>query len=209
MDGLMLDTERVARKAWDLAMAERGYTIPEETHLQVLGRNTQGTRAVFCQALGDELPFDELYQRKQYFVNEIIVKDGIAIMPGLLELLDTLTQKALPKAVGSSTARKMVLKKLALAGLADRFNVIVCGDDVQHGKPAPDIFLAAASQLNVNPAECIVLEDSESGIQAAHAAGMIPIMIPDLKQPAEEIKKITYRIFPSLHQVNDLLKGLL
>lgn len=207
MDGLMLDTERVARKAWDLAMAERGYIIPEETHLQVLGRNTQGTRAVFCQALGDDLPFDDLYQRKQYFVNEIIEKNGIALMPGLLELLDMLAQKAVPKAVGSSTARKMVLKKLAIAGLAERFSVIVCGDDVQHGKPAPDIFLAAAHQLNVDPAGCIVLEDSESGIQAAHAAGMIPVMIPDLKQPAEEIRKIAYRIFPSLHQVNEFLRG--
>jgi HAD superfamily hydrolase (TIGR01509 family) len=208
MDGLMLDTERISIRAWDLAMAERGYSIPPETYLQVLGRNIQGTRSVFCQALGDELPFDEIYRRKQYFVDEIIAQDGIALKPGLLELLDTLTQKSLPKAVGSSTARPTVWKKLTLTGIANRFDVIVCGDEVQHGKPAPDIFLAAAAQLAVAPAGCLVLEDSENGIQAAHAAGMIPVMIPDLKQPAEEIRQIAYRVFPSLHRVDELVRDL-
>jgi HAD superfamily hydrolase (TIGR01509 family) len=206
MDGLMFDTERVSRDAWRKAMAEWRYEVSDALYLMVIGRTIEDAKAIFCQELGDNLPIDEIYQRKQYYMDEIISHSGVPVKPGLLELLDNLTQQSLLKAVASSTDRKTVMQKLELANLTDRFNVIVCGDEVQRGKPAPDIFLLASKKLNVAPNLCAVLEDSDSGVKAAYAAGMLPIMIPDLKPPSEEIAKIAYSILPSLHEVLFLLQ---
>jgi beta-phosphoglucomutase-like phosphatase (HAD superfamily) len=79
---------------------------------------------------------------------------------------------------------------------------------VVHGKPAPDLFLLAADRLMITPAACIVLVDSEAGIRAARAAGMAPILVPDLKQPSDEVKALAYRMYPSLHEVRDLFSIL-
>lgn len=180
MDGLMLDTERVSRDAWRLAMAERDYQISDDLYLQVIGRNIQDAKTIFCNALGKNIPIDDIYKRKQFYADEIINKNGVPIKPGLVKLLDDLSEANLHLAVASSTERRIVEHKLKLANLLDKFDVVVCGDDVENGKPAPDIFLGAANRLNIAPNECIVIEDSESGIKAAHAAKMLPIMIPEL-----------------------------
>jgi beta-phosphoglucomutase-like phosphatase (HAD superfamily) len=87
------------------------------------------------------------------------------------------------------------------------FDFIVCGDEVANGKPAPDIYLAAALGLKASPTECLVLEDSEAGIRAAYAAGMTPVMIPDLKQPSPETRALAYRVLPSLAEVVGLLNS--
>jgi beta-phosphoglucomutase-like phosphatase (HAD superfamily) len=97
---------------------------------------------------------------------------------------------------------------LSGAGLVDRFDAIVTGDEVPNGKPAPDIFLLAAGRLGVEPAACLVLEDSHNGIRAAHAAGCIPVMVPDLLGPTEEIERLAYRVLPSLANVAELLGTL-
>lgn len=93
---------------------------------------------------------------------------------------------------------------LSLGTLANGFDVIVTGDEVLYGKPAPDIFLLAAQRLQISPQYCLVLEDSEVGVQAAHAAEMTAIMIPDLKQPAAQLT----RLCSSLHEVKELLMSL-
>jgi beta-phosphoglucomutase-like phosphatase (HAD superfamily) len=84
----------------------------------------------------------------------------------------------------------------------------VGGDEIQKGKPAPDIFLAAANRLHVPAARCIVLEDSEVGVQAAQDAGMLPIMIPDLKPPSEKSILLAYKILPSLYELKSFLEQL-
>jgi beta-phosphoglucomutase-like phosphatase (HAD superfamily) len=93
--------------------------------------------------------------------------------------------------------------------LLHRFDVTVCGDEVPVGKPAPDIFLQAAQLLQIDPASCVVLEDSFAGIRAAHAAGMIPVMVPDLKQPDAEIRALAYRVVPDLDGARDTIATLL
>lgn len=86
--------------------------------------------------------------------------------------------------------------------------MIVCGDDVEHGKPAPDIFLETAKRLGIPAHKCVVLEDSENGIRAAHAAGMLPIMVPDLKPPSDEVKGLTYAVMPSLKAATERITAL-
>ncbi|MFP4267644.1 MAG: HAD family hydrolase, partial [Spirochaetaceae bacterium] len=74
------------------------------------------------------------------------------------------------------------------------------GDEVEQGKPAPDIFLRAAERAEIDPKECVVFEDSNNGIRAAHAAGMRPVMVPDIKAPEEEVRTMVYRIYSDLSE---------
>lgn len=205
MDGLMLDTERLAQQAWQQAGAELGYSLPDEIYRQAIGRTAQATAEIFRAHLGLESPFEAIYQRKQTYYHNAIEEGRVARKHGLLELLELLDQRTLPKAVATSTARPLALQKLAATALLDRFPTIVCGNEVPNGKPAPDIFLAAAAKLDIAPAHCLVLEDSPAGIRAAHAAGMIPILIPDLVTPPPEICALAYKVVSSLHDVRSWL----
>ncbi len=207
MDGLMLDTERVARSAWQRAMADWGCTISDDIYLQIVGRDAQDTVAILQGVYGADFPVRAVRQRKQQYLEEHIARHGVPMKPGLMELLDLADALPLRKAVASSTERALVTRKLTLAGLADRFDAVICGDEVENGKPAPDIFLAAASRLGVPPERCLALEDSEPGIRAACAAGMTPIMVPDLKPPADEVAALAYTVLPSLHHVRAFLEG--
>jgi len=98
---------------------------------------------------------------------------------------------------------------LALGGIRSYFDHLVFGDEVEHSKPHPEIFLKASRALDVNPENCLVFEDSFQGLRAARAAGMRPVMIPDLKMPSDEISGLCYRVCDSLFQAGDILDELL
>ena len=209
MDGLMLDTERIAQEAWQQAGAEWGYDIPDEVYLQAIGRTAADTADIMIAAYGSDFPFDAMYARKQALLHKVIEQGNVPTKPGLFELLDWLDACGLPKAVATSTARAVAEIKLSTTELQERFPVVVCGDEVEHGKPAPDIFLKAAAGLGIDPSRCLVLEDSESGTRAAHAAGMIPIIVPDLKQPSDEVRGLAYQVVDDLHEVRALIQNFL
>ncbi len=208
MDGLMLDTERLAQRAWRLAGKEWHYNFEDEVYLAAVGRSVADTEAIFKQKFGPDFPFQAIYERKQQYLYQIIETEGIPTKEGLFDLLKLVDSLNLTKAVATSTARPLVLKKLSQTGLLDHFETIICGNEVAHSKPAPDIFLAAAQALHVTPQHCLVLEDSEAGIKAAQAAKMMAMMIPDMKQPAPEIAALAYCILPSLEQVGPILRQL-
>lgn len=208
MDGLMLDSEQMARAAWTRALADWNLALPDSLYMQLIGRAAPDTKALLIQAFGAALPVEEAYARKQRYLDEAIALGGVPIKPGLLPLLDFLDDHRVPRAVASSTHRAFVLRKLEIAGLLPRFDAIACGDEVPNGKPAPDVFLLAAERLDIPPWRCIVLEDSDAGIRGAHAAGMIPILVPDLKPPSAEVAALARRVFPSLTEVRDYLAAL-
>lgn len=205
VDGLMLDTEPLARAAWRQAMSERGLTFDDDLFSQMVGRTKGDARDLILNAYPQGLPFDELYARRVEHLDRSIRENGIPVKPGLGELLDYLEAHGYRKAVASSTYHDLTVRKLGRAGVLERFEAVVGGDEVTRGKPAPDIFLEAASRLGASPGECLVLEDSEAGIRAAHAAGMRPVMVPDLIQPDAELANLAYCILPSLLEVRDLL----
>ena len=205
MDGLMLDTERLAHRAWTQAMQERGYQLETRHYVRLIGRTAADVGRILGEIFGDTMPYADIYTRRQALFDAEVAANGVAIKPGLLELLDFLEQHQIPKAVASSTNSAGVLLKLNHVGIAGRFASLVGGDQVERGKPAPDLFLEAARQLGFDPRDCLVLEDSEAGILAAHRAGMLPIMVPDMKQPDADTARIAYRIVPSLHEVIPLV----
>lgn len=209
MDGLMFDTERVAQAAWERAALEMGYSFPLGIFQGVIGSNELDVRRFTRRTFGPDFPFDEVYLRKQAYKNEYYERKGIPVKPGLLELLGVLEARKIAKAVASSSSCEIIVRNIQLAGLEpERFDALTGGDEVSSGKPAPDIFLTASRRLSVPGRQCLVLEDSNVGIEAAHAAGMVPVMIPDLIPPSQHVKQLAYRILSSLHGAKELIESL-
>ncbi len=208
MDGLMLDTERIAKIAWKRAAAEWDRALSDKLFASITGLTAPDANAVLQEAFGPAFPVEAARARRQHYVKAYIAEHGIDIKPGLLALLARIEALELPHAVASSTARTGVIHKLTVTELIDRFETLVGGDEVAHGKPAPDIFLAAAERLGIAPRHCMVFEDSEPGIRAAHAAGMLPVMVPDVKPPSPETEALAYAVLPSLDEALPLLETL-
>lgn len=209
MDGLMFDTERISVEAWGKAGIEYGYNITPNDVIKITGMNLQGAEIVFKEIFGDLFPMNDVRQLKLKFASNIIDKIGVPVKIGLYELLDFLKQKQVLTAVATSTAKNDAEKLLKAAHIIDKFDLIICGDEVVEGKPNPGIFLRVAEKLKCRPEECIVFEDSENGIMAASRAKMIPIMIPDMKEPSEEIEKLAHRKFKTLLDAKKYLEGYL
>ena len=205
LDGLMFDTESVGHIALKRALAEMGYSLPVEVFNLSIGRTANNTRNQLRTEFGEQFDADRAVALQAVYMDEELETNGLAHKPGLHELLDFLDARHLSKAVASSSPRPYVILRLLHAAIDKRFDAIVCGDEIEHGKPAPDIFLKAASLLDVNPAHCLVLEDSDAGVRAAHAAAMRVIMVPDILSPSEEIQPLATTVCSSLHDVPGLL----
>jgi HAD superfamily hydrolase (TIGR01509 family) len=129
----------------------------------------------------------------------------VALKQGVIELLDLLDQRDLPRAIVTSSSHKTVDAYLGSTGILPRFNAVIACGDYGRGKPHPDPFLRAAAALAKHPARCLVLEDSYNGIRAAHAAGMITIMVPDLLDATDEMRELCHAVAKSLHIVRNTL----
>jgi len=201
MDGLMLDTETIACLAWKRSTEDLGYKLSDEHFASLIGRTSADSDALMQRLFGPTFSLPDLRARITHHWNAHVEVHGIARKTGLMELLDYLDTQPIRKAVATSTRRAYAIPHLG--DLYPRFDALATGDEVQNGKPAPDIFLLAASRLGVEPADCLVLEDSLPGVKGATSAGMHVIMVPDLVAPTPEI---THHL-PSLHAVHDWLKA--
>lgn len=206
MDGLMFDTERIYYKAWQEAAKIYGYEITWEIYTQIVARNSRYIEKVLKQILGTDFPYEFVCDKKRELSDEAIAAEGIQHKEGLLELLNYLDQKGIKKAVATSSMREKALNYLTLAGIKERFDWVICGCDVEESKPNPEIFLKVAAHLEVSPKDCMVLEDSRLGIQAAKAAQMTGVLVPDLVQPDEEMLRNASYVVASLKEVIALLE---
>ena len=161
---------------------------------------------ILVEIFGSDFPVDAVRKKRRIYTDGWIDEGKLAVKSGLLELLGFLDEISMPKAVATSTEYERAIHKLSLTNLLDHFPIVIAGDQVQNGKPAPDIFLAAAARLDILPENCLVLEDSDAGIQAAYDAGMTPVMIPDMKPPSEKSVAFAYRIFGGLGEFHDYLR---
>ncbi len=209
MDGLMIDTERVALECWIEAAGEAGWQISRETCLTLVGLGQRESRQALLDRMGGTFPLTEVSARGRERYLRRLRDEGVAVKPGLLPLLDWLAGRGVPVAVATSTQHALALEKLALAGLRERFATIVCGDQVPKGKPAPDVYREAITRMALDPAACIALEDSEVGLRAAHAAGLACIVVPDLMPPSPRYAALAHAIVPSLHDAQRLVAAML
>jgi HAD superfamily hydrolase (TIGR01509 family) len=199
MDGLLLDSEPLYRITWQTAAAELGCLIDDDFYSRFVGRGTDEAELLLVEHFGDALPLDEFRVRWKRDFDERLSRAPLPHKPGAIALLDRVDARGIPKALATSTPRTLATR--CLGGLVSRFSVFAFGDEVEHSKPAPDLFLLAASRLSVAPDDCLVIEDSEAGVRAAYAAAMAVIMVPDLVEPSPEIAAMAIRVCRSLDHV--------
>ncbi|MBP5461262.1 MAG: HAD family phosphatase [Lachnospiraceae bacterium] len=191
MDGVLFDTERLCQTCW-LKLAEED-DIPHmpEVYALCIGVNAQTTERIVYENYGKDFPYEEYCRRTSAMYNQYIEENGVPVKNGVRETLAALSAAGLKIAVASSTRREKVLRHLENAEIAQYFEAVIGGDTVTHSKPHPEIFLTACEALGVEPEKAIAVEDSHNGIRAAHAAGMAPVMVPDLLPVTEEMRKLS------------------
>ncbi len=211
LDGVIFDTEQAYIKCWEAL--QDTYEMPDirEVLLRTLGVTSERTREIFLEAYGPSFPYDEILPDVGKVWKEQMPDGLMPVKPGARELLGALREAGIPLAIASSTNTALVERELSDLGLRSYFDIVAGGDQVTRSKPAPDIFLTAMEQLSkalslpLSPADCVVIEDSFHGIRAADVAGMRPIMVPDLLQPTEEIRRLAETVLPDLDAAGEYL----
>lgn len=205
MDGLLINTERLARQALRLAGPEVGIALSDPVCASMIGVPVDGCRALLVERYGTDVPADALFAAAARRLQAQIDAGAMRLQPGAAALLAQLDAAGTPRAIATSSSRAKAQHHLRSAGLAHRFGTIVTRDDVAQGKPWPDLYLLAARRLGCQPIRCLALEDSYNGVRAACAADMPVIMVPDLLPPTAEMRAKCLAILPDLHAVARLL----
>lgn len=205
MDGVILDTERLILSCWQIEAVK--YDIPdiEGTFRKCIGTDTDTTRQILFDTYGDDFPYDKFRAEYRDLFYKKVDWYGIPVKSGARELLSFLKVNGYRTGVASSTRREVVEQELTDAGLIRFFEVIVGGDMIEKGKPAPDIYQKACGLLGVKPEETYAIEDSKNGILSAKTAGLKVLHVPDLLEPDEEMTALADEIFDDLIQVRNFL----
>ena len=205
MDGLLIDSERLVRAAMQRAAAELGYELSDGFFASLIGHARDESDRRFLAHFGPGFPLEELSTRRRAYFWEAVEHGRLAIRPGAAELLAVLRQRGMACAVATSTRREAAKMCLQRTGLWDYVQVLAAGDEVAVCKPAPDLYLLAASRLKLPAGDCLAVEDSDTGALAARRAGMTVMVVPDLLQLSDETRKAAYAVLNSLSEVLPLL----
>jgi HAD superfamily hydrolase (TIGR01509 family) len=208
MDGVILDSERVIRDAWLEVVPEFGYEVDEATFLELVGRSSQDSERIIRRRFGADFPIRDVLSATRTRILHAVQDHGWPLKPGITELLARLANNGFPLAVATATARAEAVARLESAGVRDFFLAVHGGDDVSRGKPSPDLFLLAARSLEVSPVGCIVVEDSEHGVEAAAAAGMQAVLVPDLKEPSPASAAKALGIYENAQRLAEALESM-
>ncbi|MDR2654732.1 MAG: HAD family phosphatase [Oscillospiraceae bacterium] len=179
MDGLMIDSERLAGEALKQAMREQNLTYREEIRNSAIGRNAFVVDEIYCRAFGAEKAIIVRARMKE-IISAYYQENGVPVKKGLYELLDFLETLGIKKAVASSSKRATIENLLSAIGVLGRIDAYIGGDETHKGKPDPEIFLKACERLSIAPKEALVLEDSVAGVAAAVNGGIPVVLIPDI-----------------------------
>ena len=178
MDGLVLDTETTYFVAWQQAANAMGYALSDSFCLSLSGLHYKDIEPKLMAWCGADFNLQEFNQLSGIFWREHVNTYGINIKHGFTQWLEFIVQQQIPYCLATNSRAINAYECLELAGIKDLFSIIITRDDVQHGKPAPDIFLKAAELLQVPINQCLVLEDSHAGIVAASRAGAFSVFVP-------------------------------
>ena len=206
MDGVIFDSERIIIELWEDFGEKNNMPHMHDVTIRCVGLNDKATEEVFKEVYGDDYDYRRFQKiiSKQY--HEMADGGKLPMMIGVREILDYLKDNGYKIALASSTRTEVVTNQLKAANIYGYFDKVVCGDTVTHSKPHPEIFLKAADQLGVDITKVYIIEDSFNGIRAAHAAGAMPIMVPDMIEPDDEMREKAFKILNNLLEVIDFLK---
>jgi HAD superfamily hydrolase (TIGR01509 family) len=177
-DGLTLDTEVTWTRAESALYARYGVEFTLDHKREMLG--TSGARSALTMErhLEQEGRGRELHAELRALVRAELDGAGVEPMPGARELIGALRDHGVPVGLATNSGREFATRALRSAGVLDCFDAVVSAEEVDHPKPAPDVYLTAAARLGADPAACVALEDSETGVAAARAAGMTVVGVP-------------------------------
>jgi HAD superfamily hydrolase (TIGR01509 family) len=209
MDGLLIDTEPLYKDAWQRAARESGVELTDQMYSRFVGRSNVESEAEIAWLFGPAFPIQVFRARWPELWQQRALEAGVPTKPGVPELLEFLDERRVPAAVATSSDLAFTKFSLEAARLINRFTCLVTGDEVEMGKPAPDIYLEAARRLHVDAADCIAFEDSEAGAIAASTAGMRVVLVPDIQSPSEAARAAATSVLPSLHDALPLLTSWL
>ena len=207
MDGTVFDSEKIYCAA--LAKVAKGSKMEEELAdvlLAISGRNRADIYAYLHARYGEDFPAEEIFAKRDAMMMKQIDAEGVPFKQGFPEVFETLKKQGLLVALVTSTHRERMQKYLDMTGISNAFDYIKTGESVEHSKPAPDIFLRAAEGLGVDPQNCVGVEDSFNGIRGLYAAGMKPVMVPDITQPTPEIQRMLWAQCRTLTDLIPLLE---
>ena len=201
LDGLLIDSEIISYKIYKEILQQFGHNFSIEEYVQNFIAKQSRRNLLLFLSNGNlpwtvEVGLDNVLKVEDKFINE-----GIDLKTGVKKLLTYLKDNNLKIAIASSSTRDRALTILRQHNIVEYFDEFVFGNEIEKGKPNPDIFLKACDKISVNPEECLVLEDSESGIQAAYSANIPVICIPDMKVPNQYYLNMTKAVLSSLEEV--------
>lgn len=208
MDGVLIDSERIAWRIQKQVMLEMGFTAQEDLKDKIMGANHEQIKRTMGEIYGSSFDFEEFTKIKRERTYQELGENGVPKKEGVDFLLQYLKQNHYKIAVASSTRYETVVRLLKSANIFDYFDAIVGGDMLEKSKPEPDIFLAAAKKINIPSTNCVAIEDSANGVKSASSAGCITIMIPDMIQPTKELKSLANIVLPSLKDVPSFLEKI-
>lgn len=203
MDGLMFDTERLTCNSFLKKMASLGIKATVDDFRLQLGLKKSDNLAVYRQLYGDVIDPETLYEEVGKDARAIMERDGVPEKRGLKELISAINQRGLKKTIASGSSREVIWKNLKSTDLEGEFTEedLISAIEIEHGKPAPDIFLALCQRFDVDPKDALVLEDSPNGIQAAINGGIPVIAVPDLAVIPEDLADQCLTVADSLLDV--------
>jgi len=207
MDGLMIDSERATFECYKKILAETNRTMSIDFYKSFLGRHRDVCGKILQEEYGEGNDIMEMPKQVHIMLDKVFKEEGVPLKQGLIEILTYLKQNRYKTIVATSSDRERVDTILEQSRLTGYFDGSVCGDEVAKSKPNPEIFLKACDKAGCKPCEAYVLEDSEMGIEAAFAAGIDCIAVPDMKYPEDEYAKKSRWIVGSLHEAMEIIKN--
>ncbi|MDP6501247.1 MAG: HAD family phosphatase [Dehalococcoidales bacterium] len=205
MDGLLIDSERIALSMFVQACRECDFEPDIEVYYRCIGTTPPQTKEIFRDGYGPDFPFEAISELWDKKYQEETLNKSVPLKEGALQLLKYLDGEGVKKAVATSTHQERARRKLANAKILHFFDFILSGDQILQGKPNPEIYLATCQRLGEEPAECLALEDSDNGVTAAFEAGLTVIQVPDLVEPSVRVQALGHKTVKSLRDVGPML----
>lgn len=205
MDGVLLDSETVCDRIWRRLAVEMNLPNIEEAIVENRGCNTEMMKNQLIARYGKDFDQPKFFADFGKYFIETENTTGIPLMPQVVETLEYLKSKNYRLALCTSTCREIAERQLKAVKILDYFEVKTFGDEIKNSKPAPDIYLKAASELGLDPSLCVAVEDSFNGIRSCHAAGFKPVMVPDRIEPNDEMKKLCWKIAKPISVLREFL----
>ena len=201
MDGLLIDTERVAERCWSQTEVETGWNMPEGFYFTLIGQSMRRIRERLVEVMDSGCDIEVFLKTANRIYYAALREETVPVKAGAMEFLKYLAGREIPRCLATSTGTELCRHKLEATGLAPYIPLRVCGDEVRESKPFPDIYLEAARRMGHEPADLVALEDSENGLLAALEAGLHTLHVPDLGPVSIAVQSRADRVYRSLPEV--------